>query len=1082
MRRIISLFIVCVFLLMCFGRTLCAFAAENVVNYYINEDFSNAKSLEDVTSSGTISYNLNKGKVSVVETFIKDDDPIDESDEFIFDGFALRSEATETSYYDDMPHIIAKLPVNINSGKVVVETRVRSFVPIANCMVVLRNKDGGEFLSTVFRTSMKLDLGGVEKFIWEEEKWYDLKYVLDFDNKVIDGYINDEMFLVNHQSKDMTNLDNVFFRAWVTPPNTAAMEIKYVKVYEAPSQDQALQEQMFHGEYAEALQILSTLGVWGECLDNFDPDNKILRKEFAEILPRLFGLSDSDISALDGINFKDIPQGSALEKYTDYASSAKLMIGKGNELFAPDDEMLCQEAIKVLLVALNYGNIAERIGYPIGYLNVADEVGLLKNVKGEFTNTLTCGDLVYLLHNALNVEFPIPQEVQGNYTQFKTYEGVTVMSEYFDMHTDTGIVTANSVTSLSTPSNSVGELSVKIDDNIFDVDSVDYGNYIGMNVRYYYVDDGSSKTIKYMLPYKTQITDVNADDINNVKTEQSNGKYFYYYDGEDFKEKRISFDRPYVIYNGKAYDDAITGKIFCPKSGSVKLIDNNNDGKIDVVSITSYQNILVSTANSDLNTIYGVYGEKIELGTDYRISRAGAEITIDDIVKNDVVAVTQSVNKTGSKYVTVTVVREKVSGSVSGEIDDSIILNEKEYRFSKSFLDYIGSGKEKRPTINTSGFFFLDIEGKIIGVDTGINSYYKTGYLIATQKEKGLSNSLILRVLTSSGKVEILNTASKVRVNDTVVKNREEILTLLSETAVVGLCDQLIRYRLNSENLVTIIDTNCFAMYNPEQVPLNQVATEHYYRKDGRVFYRNVEYTLQKPFTVTDKTVGFYVPSLNASDKDYDTMSFENVASDYYQVEAYNLSDTGCAEFVVFRDYTRTIESGATMFLVDEVFQIMTEDDDITYKVTGYQNGIPTTLIMDPETNLELLEQGDVIQYLTNRRGQVDFYQKQVSAPTFSTAEKAKGGYGETEIVRYGKLANADDNNIMIEAEGNLYPFSTLPLSNILTVVDLQKGDIKLTGKDSLSSYTIDKMPNARIFALAYQGILVDAFVYLLKE
>lgn len=1081
MQKIISFLMIFV---LCMGQinVMAKTTEDDSIIYYINEDFSTDKTLEEAFSNAQVmSYTNRNGAVSVKETFIIDDDPVDEDSAEVFDGYALRAEVKSTVDYDDMPYIIARLPQNANSGRVVVETRLRSFVPDANYMMTLRNSDDMEISSAVFRTSMMLTLDPVNTITYKAGEWYDIKFVVDLDNKLVDGYVNDKLYMVNYYSENITNLSSLLFRGWVTPPNSGIGEIKYIKVYEEPSKDlQKTNLDSIDEKYREKLAILNMLGISNDEMLDFDANKIVTRARFAEMLPKLHGLSDEELSIYEKAPYEDVDESSPLRKYIDYAYNERLMVGNGNGIFAPDSTIQYQDAVKALLSALKYDSIIDASSYPGGYILMAKRFGLLDETEASGADNLTYGDFVTLMYNALINKIPVVDSVQEGGIIYETQDGITAMTEYFGMHMNEGIVTANGITGIESPKSAAGEGRIKINGETFKNDNSQYDDFIGMYVRYYYIEDDIN-TIKFIAPCDNDILEIAADDIDVNRTKSAGGNYFCYFDEKDGKVERISLNKPYIIYNGVAYDGQFIPEVICPTSGNVKLINNDGDKKYDVIIINSYKNIIVSAINADKDTIYGMYGEEIELKGDFSVIRAGKKISLSELVKWDVLAVAESVNKTGGKYTKIFVLRDKFQGEISLLSDDSVFIDGNEYKFSKEYVAYMQKINERMPSLNDGGIFYMDIEGKILGCDSTGNSYYKIGYLLNVSESKGLDRNVMVKLVNSSGQTEVLKVKSKVEYNTSASKTPAELLTCLKTTAMIGEYGQLVRYSLDSEDRIASINTEDFEVYNPEGVSADKISTEHAYGKAGRVFYRNQELEMQKPFTVGAGTIGFYIPSIDAEDKDYDVISFDTLDSQFYNVEAYNLSDAYCAEIVVFRQYSPTVQSGDPCFLVDRIFTALDEDGETVTKVTGYKNGVATTLIINPESGIAVPKQGDIIRYLTKRSGEVSYISKVMNSPDSKTEEIAVGGYGETDITRYGKLTFVDDDSIVVEVNGIAYPFSRRGLGDFV-VVDLKEDKITKIDKTNIDSYTYDRMDNARIFVKAYQGTMNEAIVYLLEE
>ncbi|UKI37007.1 MAG: hypothetical protein L6V93_01920 [Clostridiales bacterium] len=126
-----------------------------------------------------------------------------------------------------------------------------------------------------------------------------------------------------------------------------------------------------------------------------------------------------------------------------------------------------------------------------------------------------------------------------------------------------------------------------IENKVYGFDYRNMSNLIGQTVKFYYKDD-AFKTIVYAEPDGSDtVTVLNANDIISC-----DGKK-YTYEGTSGKERYISLESShFIMFNGRVASD-ITNDKYIPEFGCVKLIDNNGDGKYDVVIITSYENYVI---------------------------------------------------------------------------------------------------------------------------------------------------------------------------------------------------------------------------------------------------------------------------------------------------------------------------------------------------------------------------------------------------------------------------------------------------------------------------------------------------------
>ena len=151
-------------------------------------------------------------------------------------------------------------------------------------------------------------------------------------------------------------------------------------------------------------------------------------------------------------------------------------------------------------------------------------------------------------------------------------------------------------------------------------------------------------------------------------TEYSNGTYTY--EDKNGKEKKAHIsDSTIYIYNGKKTD---TMPEFAPEYGSAVLIDNNGDGKSEVLKVTDIKITVVSSVNKNALWIADKFDSAYDIKLDgascdeYEIYSAKGEIiSIGDVKSGDIAEVV----KTNSAL---PVVKVKISAdTVIGSADET---------------------------------------------------------------------------------------------------------------------------------------------------------------------------------------------------------------------------------------------------------------------------------------------------------------------------------------------------------------------------------------------------------------------------
>lgn len=159
-------------------------------------------------------------------------------------------------------------------------------------------------------------------------------------------------------------------------------------------------------KYGEAVNVLSSLNILKGYEDGtFKPDGDITRAEFAAVVCRLLGLEETANGAKGQQVFNDVPGDHWASGYVALASQQGIVNGYGDGNFGPEDKVLYEQAIKMVVAALGYTPMADvNGGYPGGYQIVAAQRGILANVNGGTTGVAATRAIVaQMSYNALEV-------------------------------------------------------------------------------------------------------------------------------------------------------------------------------------------------------------------------------------------------------------------------------------------------------------------------------------------------------------------------------------------------------------------------------------------------------------------------------------------------------------------------------------------------------------------------------------------------------------------------------------------------------------------------------------------------------
>ena len=155
-------------------------------------------------------------------------------------------------------------------------------------------------------------------------------------------------------------------------------------------------------DYAWAAELTKDMGVFaGDSNGNFNPNQGITRAQFAAVVCRFLG-GDEDAKNMKTSVFTDVPTSHWANGYIAWAYGKGIISGYGNGKFGPSDTVTYEQAIKMLMGGIGYGDAAvDAGGYPNGYITVADNYGFLRGVENTFGNMITRANIAVLVSNII---------------------------------------------------------------------------------------------------------------------------------------------------------------------------------------------------------------------------------------------------------------------------------------------------------------------------------------------------------------------------------------------------------------------------------------------------------------------------------------------------------------------------------------------------------------------------------------------------------------------------------------------------------------------------------------------------------
>ncbi len=788
-------------------------------------------------------------------------------------------------------------------------------------------------------------------------------------------------------------------------------------------------------KYEEAAELLGALGIMvGDAESGaFRPNDAIIRSEMAKVAVYSVGLEDIAVSSGGSTGFPDVPAGHWATGAINVAHQQGMVIGDDVGTFRPDDPVLLQEAIAIIVRAMGYEPAAaDKGGYPAGYLYIASTNQLLRGIEGSTSAAATRGDIAQLIFNSLTVNLM----EQVGFGSNATYEVVdkTLLYDKLNVEKGYGQITGTGETSL-TGGSTTAEDRIQIGTDIFFVGDTNAKQYLGYNVLYYarldkITDEKTLITLREQANKNKAITVV-ANDIVSVTEDEALVRTFEYWGSEsdrNTKTVQIAADATY-IYNGK-YKTGVTTEQLKPTSGNVIMLDADTNGIYEIVFVNHFTNIVVDTVSTITGRVTDKYlnGSLVfdENNTEimYTLIKDGAEIGVGELVEWNVISYTISDDGLLVKgYVS----DASVNGTVTEITDDG-------YRIGSSTELYKKAASYPNDIeLRDKGTFYLDIEGNIAAVDenatvdTDITANRRYGYLVDVAMSTGFETTAQFRIFTAAGETAVLTSTERMRFNDAYGTAPSDIVDTLKGGGSVT--PQLIVYETNSAGNVTALETaeNGTATGAPNKGSF----TLNINRDD--LVYKSASSKLGN-VGISDNTLIFDIPADAGTDTTKYSVRTRTTLSNEttYSAIIYDLQENYVANVVIITSSTGTSAPESPILVVDHLSETQNEDYEDTDRLYGWQSGEQINLLAADKTILVKsngaggttpLVKGDIIQYRVNSAGEIDGI-----TLLFNSANKTTEFITEVSndmTCVYGRVTKKFSGSVNVSINGDIRNFAT---------------------------------------------------------
>ena len=633
----------------------------------------------------------------------------------------------------------------------------------------------------------------------------------------------------------------------------------------------------------------------------------------------------------------------------------------------------------------------------ISYKSVASSEGLLKGVAR--SDSLKPQDMVMFLYNLLEAKPMLVGTLSAKDNTYYTSSKQTLLSVYRDIYTLRDIISADENTSIYSDQG-VGENRIKIGDYIFEIACEYDSSLLGCYVNAYVKDDGDNDASVLVIKSvenrneRLKVWDEKIVSVNRNYTEME-----YETDSERVKKIKIA-QHPKVIINGKFYGEYSRADLM-PKSGYVEFIDNNGDGKYEIIFVKSYETIVVDSINTDKRIIKNKFDFRDALTTldldpekaDVKCSviKNGEEIKFSDIAVGDVLSVAMS-KGTDGRLCEIIVSSEKSEFSVNsldlyeGEISDG----NKVYTLAADYVSHINYKNENIKLGNVYEFR-LDAFGRIAYSKTLSEDMYVLFFRVYGD---GLDDNSFVRYLDMSGEWKDSKLAKRVNLND--ICDKAEVMY----ASISAMEPQVVKIKLNSAGEIRYITTATETAFEDAK-----------HIEDGFTKTPQGDYTYRPNCASFDNLIYldngaklFVMPEnsadINNRDKYYVIEAASYFMENIFSINAYDVDRFGYTKVLSVKGSNESKRMSENLFVVTDVKTAIDMDGEVRMQLKGCGGGYKDISFLAKEQDtLSGLKKGDVVNFILDKAGLIS----KVSSPIVrlsDTFTKSNSGTGNEYYAR----------------------------------------------------------------------------------
>lgn len=618
------------------------------------------------------------------------------------------------------------------------------------------------------------------------------------------------------------------------------------------------------------------------------------------------------------------------------------IVSKEEQLFRPEDRATVGEAMKILLSVLGYDRAAvTEGGYPLGYIRIGAKLGLTDALSGRETERyITRRELSELFFLGMDCETLLVWD--GGDTHLMTAEGTTFGQRYYGWQKISGLVERTRITGLfDAEPGRENELMVNGKTIAYSGEE----DWLGYEITAYC---GEKEGRLYLICADTsENRTVTLTDLENPVLSGEEIRYV-----QSGQERILRLEKNCIpIYNRTLQEE---GDLILPKDGTITLIDNNGNGRYDVLKTMDYISGVVTGITE---TGVGLRdSERILTERENRVV-----FGLEKVSPGMVVSVAESKNFVGF-YVS----EERISGEIElRRVEDGRTVLKVGGR--EVFLAPNCKGKYN---LGQKVTVLLNITGKAIYIE-GENETANFCYLIDCKRQENMDKGLIFLYFNGST-VESAEGASRIRIDGKSYRESEiGVNAGESGTKILLAVDQLVILEKNKAGEITGIDTGEQGESGADD-KLQCTAR-------GKMIYKTSSGNFEGKAFIGNNSKIFSIPEEREDHQGYSMYDMDDLRNDEtYDVSAFRTdSEKLLSEAVVLirRPGDGAINNETGLAVITEQVTEMDADGILRQKLSMLFDGNMVSLFVDEKLDVSGLQVGDTIRYGVDKENRISQYE-----------------------------------------------------------------------------------------------------------